>query len=338
MNGFTLNNISNCYVGSAPASAIYIGSQLIWPSTPPPHDYSQDYLTFTALENTTFTFTTNALQYSLDDGNTWTTLAANTASSTVTTGNKILWKQTGLTPTSVNGIGKFSATGNFDASGNIMSLYYGDNFINQNDLTGKSYAFYRLFYNCNKLVNTENLILPATTLASLCYFNMFYGCTSLTTAPELPANTLTTGCYEGMFQGCSSLVTAPELSATTLANSCYGSMFMDCTSLSVAPELPATTLIDSCYHSMFSWCTSLTTAPELPVDTLVDNCYKYMFQFCSSLNYIKCLANDIYATDCTYKWVDGVAATGTFVREAGMLWTTDDSGIPSGWTVVDNIL
>ena len=32
--------------------------------------------------------------------------------------------------------------------------------------------------------------LPATTLANSCYLNMFYKCTSLTTAPELPATTL----------------------------------------------------------------------------------------------------------------------------------------------------
>ena len=28
-----------------------------------------------------------------------------------------------------------------------------------------------------------------------CYYNLFYGCTSLTTAPELPATTLASGCY-----------------------------------------------------------------------------------------------------------------------------------------------
>ena len=34
-----------------------------------------------------------------------------------------------------------------------------------------------------------------------------------------------------MFYGCTSLTTAPELPATTLADSCYGYMFYDCTSL-----------------------------------------------------------------------------------------------------------
>lgn len=35
---------------------------------------------------------------------------------------------------------------------------------------------------------------------------MFYGCTSLTTAPlKLPSTTLKHSCYEAMFQGCTNL-------------------------------------------------------------------------------------------------------------------------------------
>ena len=34
---------------------------------------------------------------------------------------------------------------------------------------------------------------------------MFYGCTSLTTAPELPATTLATNCYYYMFCNCTKL-------------------------------------------------------------------------------------------------------------------------------------
>ena len=34
---------------------------------------------------------------------------------------------------------------------------------------------------------------------------MFYGCTSLTAAPELPAATLVTECYRNMFYGCKNL-------------------------------------------------------------------------------------------------------------------------------------
>ena len=245
-------------------------------------DYSKEYLTFVAKESGTFKLSRNAVSYSLDNGETWTELAAATASPTVTAGNKIIWKGE-LTPTSWNGIGTFSATGNFDVQGNVMSLLYGDNFNGKTDLTGTVTAFYRLFNNNTKLIDAKNLSLPATTLADNCYNSMFFGCTGLTTAPELPAQTLATYCYIDMFNGCTSLTTAPELPATTLESSCYSNMFYGCSSLTTAPVLPAQTLTEACYSGMFSECTSLVNAPQLPATTLVTACYSGMFHGCTSL-------------------------------------------------------
>lgn len=192
-----------------------------------------------------------------------------------------------------------------------------------------------MFNACSGLTSAPQL--PATELAGLCYECMFRGCSSLTTAPALPATTLANRCYAAMFQECTSLTTAPVISATTLAEYCCGIMFYGCTSLTtVQSVLPATTLANTCYNGMFSNCTSLTTAPELPATSLTTGCYHYMFDGCSNLNYIKCLAMDISATDCTVDWVDGVAANGTFVKNQSMTsWTTGVDGIPSGWTVVD---
>ena len=117
---------------------------------------------------------------------------------------------------------------------------------------------------------------------------------------------------------------------------CYSWMFQNCTSLTAAPELPATTLANWCYWAMFWGCTNLTTASELPAETLVQGCYQYMFNRCNNLNYIKCLATDNSATNCTYEWVTNVAASGTFVKASTMSsWTTGNAGIPSGWTVED---
>ena len=98
------------------------------------------------------------------------------------------------------------------------------------------------------------------TMAGSCYSSMFYGCTSLTTAPSLPATTLANYCYSYMFYGCTSLTTAPSLPATTLANYCYSYMFCGCTSLTTALSLPATTLVNSCYSYMFYGCTSIKLA------------------------------------------------------------------------------
>ena len=194
-------------------------------------------------------------------------------------------------------------------------------------------CYMEMFNGCTSLTTAP--VLPATTLEIRCYDSMFNGCTALTTAPVLPANTLEIRCYESMFNGCTALTTAPELPATTLKNDCYRGMFSGCTSLVKAPELPATTLAYSCYSNMFSGCTSLVKAPELPATTLEPYCYQSMFQICKSLNYIKSLATDITATNALKDWLAGVAATGTFVKPAGVGYPTGSSGIPSGWSVVE---
>ena len=296
--------------------------------------YEEQYLTFETLEDGTFTFTENDLQYSLDNGVTWQTLTAGTSTPTISVGNKILWKQIGLTPTSYTGIGKFSSTNKFNVYGNIMSLYYGDDFIGQTDLTGKDYAFNDLFYGCSKLISAENLILPATILAKRCYSGMLSWCESLVKCPELTATTLADECYYAMFYRCLSLTKAPELPATTLATWCYGEMFSSCKSLTKATELPATTLATGCYYYMFGYCTSLTEAPTLKATKLVNNCYKKMFFGCQKIRYVKCLAADISATDCLTDWIDGTMPVGTFITaDNPPVYESGTSGIPSAWNV-----
>jgi hypothetical protein len=115
-------------------------------------------------------------------------------------------------------------------------------------------------------------------------------------------------------------------------------MFYGCKALTTAPSiLPATTLKINCYYNMFRGCTSLISAPDLPATTLAINCYNSMFYNCRSLNYIKMLATDISATNCLSNWVYGVASTGTFVKNPAMnSLSTGYSGIPKGWTVVND--
>ena len=217
--------------------------------------------------------------------------------------------------------------------GNIMSLVNSEDYESATKL--EHLAFTGLFRdNANIIIRADRpLLLPATTLAFACYDSMFYGCTSLTSAPDLPATTLASSCYSYMFYGCTSLTSAPDLPAMTLAPSCYRSMFYHC-SFTSAPELPATTLAENCYNNMFARCSKLTSAPDLPATTLAESCYCNMFIRCSSLNYIKMMATDISATDCMKGWVSGVAKEGTFVKNEESTWNvTGASGIPEGWTV-----
>ena len=301
-------------------------------------DYTQQCITFEALEDGTFSFTKSGtgddIQYSKDNGNTWTPLVSGETVSVVT-GDKVMWKST-ITPKYNTGIGTFSSSNKFNVYGNAMSLLYGDGFIGQTSIESKKYTFTKLFWKNSGLFDASNLILSATTLVNECYCWMFNGCTSLTTAPELPATTLYSSCYYNMFSGCTSLTMAPKLPATILSEHCYKSMFSRCTSLTTAPKLPATTLANYCYSHMFSGCTSLTTAPELPATTLDYNCYVQMFYDCTSLNHITMLATDIPSSNCLSSWVTGVSSTGTFVKHPDMeSLPTGTSGIPNSWTVVD---
>ena len=298
--------VSSFKVGSSDCK-IYLGDTLLYPQS----ITVKDYLRFVARENASFTFSTNSIQYSLNSGRTWTSLAANTSTPTIASGETIYWRASGLTPTSSAGIGTFSSTGQFDVEGNVMSMLFGSDFEDKTDLTGYNYAFKYLFRTNTNIINASGMTLPATTLANYCY-----------------------GCYSYMFYNCSSLTTAPELPATTLADSCYYAMFYGCTNLTTAPELPATTLTNSCYYNMFNGCSSLTTAPVLSATTLVSYCYRSMFVNCSSLSAVTCLAEsgiDTNNSANTANWLVNTATNGTFTRAANASWYC--GAIPSTWTV-----
>ena len=113
-------------------------------------------------------------------------------------------------------------------------------------------------------------------------------------------------------------------------------LFNSCPIVSVSEDfLPATILSESCYDRMFSDCTNLVNAPTLPATTLANHCYDHMFANCTKLNHIKMLATDISASNCLLNWVNGVASSGTFVKNPEATWEVyGDNGIPNGWKVV----
>ena len=305
-----------------------------------------NYLTFTAEEDgSSFGIVNNEgnnpdVQYSLDGGKTWTALAAGDTITLAHKGDKALLR--GDNP---EGFSKdyeiyssFTMTGKIAASGSVMSLIDG---MGKTLVIPSLYCFYKLFSGCTSLTQAPEL--PATTLAGCCYQYMFKGCTSLTQAPALPAMTLADRCYQYMFEGCTSLTQAPALPATTLSEWCYGYMFKGCTSLTQAPELPATTLVSACYQYMFSGCTSLTQAPKLPAPELLANsnaknsCYLGMFSGCTNLSEISVAfvewKDSSDQEDNTYRWVENVAPTGTFICPKALPLEYGEDRIPEGWTV-----
>ena len=169
------------------------------------------------------------LQYRINNG-TWSDfIVGTTADITAQPGDVIQWKGNNQDGVSKNGNNlNFAISGNPVAlSGNVMSLIdgVGDALEIPND-----YCFYRLFRN-SAIKTVSSDFLPATTLKSDCYRDLFSTCNNLTQAPELPATTLANGCYNGMFYNCASLTNAPELPAEVLLDGCYGYMFTYCYSL-----------------------------------------------------------------------------------------------------------
>lgn len=225
--------------------------------TPKPHDYSKDYFTIKSLnDDMKIYFGSNNdlgssinLSYSVDDGNTWT--VANTSSmnwgdqiqlTTINTGEKVLFKGINTTFGDQDGYsahlfayrddyGSGLSVYGIEVEGNIMSMFYGDNF--QDKTSFPTNTFNQLSYFCasTTVVYAHNLILPATTLTQACYERMFDYCTRLLTAPKLPATTLAQSCYDSMFNNCTSLTTAPELPTIELSSACYRAMFYNCSSL-----------------------------------------------------------------------------------------------------------
>ena len=224
--------------------------------------------------------------------------------------------------------------------GNVLSLVFTGAYSEKTDLSecpnGVLQGLFDKGWDGNPHIKnhpTNDIVLPATTLKENCYVAMFRG-TGLTRALQLPATTLAYRCYYHMFSYCKDLVAAPELPATTLADECYHAMFEGCSSLTYASALPAMTLTYSCYDNMYRDCTSLTTAPDLLAPKPDIDSYYYMFNGCKNLNFVRCLATDISASNCTSSWLGGVSPTGTFVKADEMDdWTTDYKGIPEGWTV-----
>lgn len=260
------------------------------PKPQPDTEYSNQYLTFENLSNTwdylefiipkgITTDLVTSVSYSVDDGRTWTTVNnSNDNRITVNIENrplhsKVLFK----------GIAKqyyylgeneywcyFNSDNQFKVYGNIMSMIYGDDFADKTVFPNNSHSnFKQIFKSWTSLIDSSDLILPATILTNSCYNCMFYECTGLETAPELPATTLSVYCYCAMFWNCTSLTSTPELPATTLSETCYQTMFYGCLSLNyikmLATDISATNCLNAWVNNVAATGTFVkTTGVSIP--------------------------------------------------------------------------
>ena len=281
--------------------------------------YSERYLTLDILTGGTVMWKTNhsastkTISYSINDGE-WTEITSTTAGTTfnVSAGDKVRLKGSNgrYTDNAYQSSSIADGTAYFNIEGNIMSLIGGDNFTGLTELTLGS-TFRNIFKQSN-VVSAENLVLPPTNVSNWSYAGMFYGCTSLTVAPELPATIISTGSYYDMFNGCTSLTVAPEIHAANVAGESCRGMFYGCTSLTaVTQALPATTLAGRCYYDMFNGCASLTAAPVICATTVASGSCCCMFCNCSSLTTAPALPSTALAEDCYYRMFDGCTSLAT---------------------------
>lgn len=325
-NGFTTN-----WLADVAASGLFVKNEAAttWPQPSPngiPDGWTIPWSGFKirAITNTTITFNYNysnsGIEYSLNEGKDWTPYTAafdlSAGQAACIRGTRTNYKndsgdQYG-TPSS-NPI--FTANALCYISGNIMTLL-----SDQNNLSES--AFHGAFSKGKTAVDyididpESPLILPATTLPSKCYMQMFRNCTKLTRVPVFRAEVVN-------------------------YRSCYN-MFRDCIGLTSAEgiELPAMTLAIDCYRELFRGCTSLASAaPKLPAPTLVKECYRQMFSS-TKITSLVCLATDISAENCTNEWMSGVTNNNsrTFYKASSMSvgdggWSRDSHGIPSSWKV-----
>ena len=260
-----------------------------------------------------------------NNGSGWQTWDGSTISSGATKDGQCIYVR-GTGNTTVTGynvidtnVRPWVLTGsNIECNGNIETLLDYATARTGAHPTMASYCYYCMFFECTSLITPPDL--PATALTSYCYNRMFYGCTGLTKAPKIPATKAGANSCQYMFHGCTSLTTAPALPATTLGSECYNGMFYGCTSLTKAPALPATTLNSSCYAAMFAGCTNLTAIPALRATTLVTGCYNSMFQNCSKVKVSDTKTGTYtkaYAFNVTNSYPPGGALSGMFSGTGG---------------------
>ena len=199
-----------------------------------------------------------------------------------------------------------SSTCNYRVYGNLLSLFYGDDYKNKTSFPTKggsatSGNLYGLFRDSSTLTSARGLLLPVTNMTDRALMTAFSGCTNLKT------------------------ISYDLLSATALSESCYDSMFLGCESLRVAPLLPAKTLVNKCYEKMFSGCTEL------------------FYVNASFLNSIPIQGSgSSIRTPYTFFWLADVRNDGLLVADRDAEWVNepnrsqwqqrnDTCGKPDGW-------
>lgn len=136
------------------------------------------------------------------DWETWSDYTFGTAINLASIWDKVYFRNKSETPTwfstATSKYYYFTSNGKLSCSWDIGYLLC----KNSTDTLTSDYCFYQLFSTTHITTSPR---LPATTLTTWCYRNMFKDNTDLTSIPKLPATVLKQYCYYQMFQWCSKI-------------------------------------------------------------------------------------------------------------------------------------
>lgn len=208
------------------------------PPTPPTPTIDPTWLYFTMPDGGTVTLTKNGtptavtLEYSLDNGSTWTewTESGNVRTKTLTAGQVVHIRNTSPTSTSFSSgsssFYQFSFDADTHAGGNIMSLLCSDPSL----ATMTSYCFRSLFNGSIKLQTVD--MSGVTSISNYGCDAMFSGCKSLTTVEMRNVTSIDSYGCNSMFFNCTSLTTVDIRNVTSIGNGGCSNMCYGCTHLS----------------------------------------------------------------------------------------------------------
>ena len=282
------------------------------------------------LRNNTRMSSASTFSYSTDNGTTWSSFSLTTGQTqtiaTINSGDTILMYGTNTTLGSNYNAGHyFRGSGDYEISGELSSLVNGSDVTDTYIASGgsRAYTFAQLFSGDTHLVSAENL--------------------------KISSSALPTSCCNGLFRDCTSLVKAPAtLPSTILGSECYSSMFESCTSLAYPPqELNFTSVQQNSYNRMFCMSrTSKVTAAMTHSPKLFGNWGSVapatrnmqMFAGNGSLQTIYCYWTNTSGTFGNIAdWVTNTDDTNvTFYKRSTQSFASGNSGIKTGWTVIDD--
>lgn len=252
-------------------------------------DYSKEYLTIQGASainiDTTYRDRAN-LYYSYDKVN-WEAVTTNVG--TLDPERKIYLKATGRLFDRLS----FGDGDQVIMSGNILSLDYGDSFIDNSSFKNAE-SVKGMFEGCVQLVDIQNLVIDTKTIYQGQYKKMFKDCINLVSGlNSLVINDVVpVDCMSEMFSGCTKLVDGGVISAngygsTSIYDSgCYR-MFYGCSNLSHVDFGEISLGGDGykmyrTFEECFSGCSSLTNVSMTIKDT-GENAFYRTFAGCSGM-------------------------------------------------------